>query len=320
MKRLVFIFISLIVVGFSTGLQAADEEYVYRLKWLFNSSVAGDIYADKYDYFTEAGIKVKVKEGGPGKNGINELELGQSHFAVASADQVIRALDKGADVVVLAQIFQVNPMQWIYRASQSEIKKITDLKGKHIGVTFGGNDESIMNTLFAKGGITQDDVEVTGARFDFTPFLTSKVDVWPVYRNSQGVILEDKLGQEGEKVRFMNPADFGVSFVANSVITSGKMVKEHPEVVDKFVRALTKGWDRAMDPANEVNSLTAIASRDKGNNDIIRKEQLEVTRSLVIKDGEFGTIDESAWKQTEEIMLREGQIKKAVTIENSFKK
>ncbi len=318
MKRLLLILTSLIV--FSTSLQAADNEYVYRLKWLFNSSVAGDIYADEYGYFTDAGIKVKVKEGGPGKNGINELELGQSHFAVASADQVIRALDKGADVVVLAQIFQVNPMQWIYRASHPEIKNIADLKGKNIGVTFGGNDESIMNTLFAKGGITKDDVKITGARFDFTPFLTGKVDVWPVYRNSQGVILENKLGQEGEKVRFMNPADFGVSFVANSVITSGKMIKEHPEVVDKFVQALVKGWDKAMDSSNEANSLAAIAARDKGNNDAIRKQQLEVTRALVIKDGVFGKIDEAAWKQTEKIMLKEGQIKKAVTVENSFKK
>lgn len=319
MKRLLFL-TSLIVFCLCTTVPAADKEYVYRLKWLFNSSVAGDIYADEHGHFTEAGIKVKVKEGGPGKNGINELELGQSHFAVASADQVIRALDKGADIVVLIQIFQVNPMQWIYRASHPEIKKITDLRGKNIGVTFGGNDESIMNTLFAKGGITKDDVKITGARFDFTPFLTSKVDVWPVYRNSQGVILEDKLGQEGEKVRFMNPADFGVSFVANSVITSGRMVKEHPEVVDKFVQALSKGWNMAMDKGNEANSLAAIAARDKGNNDTIRKEQLAVTRALVMKDGAFGKIDEAAWIQTEKIMLNEGQIKKAVNVENSFKK
>lgn len=317
MKRLIFTLLAVVLA--CTTVQAADKEYVYRLKWLFNSSVAGDIYADEHGYFTEAGINVKVKEGGPGKNAINELELGQSHFGVASADQIIRALEKGADVVVLAQIFQINPMQWIYRATLPEIKDLGQLKGKNIGLTFGGNDESIMNTLFAKGGITKDDVKITGAKFDFTPFLTGKVDLWPVYRNSQGVILEDKLAKEGEKVRFMDPSAFGVSFVANSVITSRKMVEEQPEVVDKFIKALFKGWNKAMDPANEAASLAAIAKRDKGNNDAIRKLQLDSTRALVMKDG-FGKIDEAAWKQTEAIMLEQGQIKKAVGVENSFRK
>jgi len=130
----------------------AGDTLNYRLKWLFNTSVAGDIMADAGGFFHRAGLDVRVKEGGPEKNAIKELELGYADFGVASADQVIRALDKGADVVVLAQLFQVNPMQWIYRADQPEIKSLDDLRNRRIGVTFGGNDETIMNTLLAKAG------------------------------------------------------------------------------------------------------------------------------------------------------------------------
>lgn len=293
---------------------AQAQDYNYRLKWLFNASVAGDIFADEFGYFEKAGLKVNVKEGGPEKNAIKELELGQAHFGVASADQVIRALEKGAEVVVLAQIFQINPMQWIYRTEIPEIKSLADLKGKNIGVTFGGNDESILNTLFAKGQIKKGDVEITSARFDFTPFLTKQVDVWPVYRNSQGVILQERLGKEGESVMFLNPADFGVSFVANSVVTSKKMMEEQPEVVESFRKALLEAWTASMDPANEEASLKAIAVRDKGNNDAIRKLQLDSTRELV-KAPSFGTIDVEAWKQTEAIMLDQKQIKEAVAVD-----
>ncbi len=293
---------------------ANDDMYKYRLKWLFNASVAGDIYAVEQKIFEKAGLKVEVKEGGPEKNAIKELELGQAQFGVASADQVIRALDKGAEIVVLAQIFQINPMQWIYRNEIPEIKTLADLKGRNIGVTFGGNDESILNTLFAKGGIEKGDVKITSARFDFAPFLTRKVDIWPVYRNSQGVILKDKLGKEGEQVRFFNPSDFGVNFVANSVVTSVKMVEEHPEIVKKFRTALLKAWTEAINPENEEIALAAIAARDKGNNDQIRKLQLDSTRELV-KAPLFGAIDVDAWKQTETIMLDQGQIKKPVNVE-----
>lgn len=321
MKKMSTLFLGCCLFTFCCSTAYAKEDPLnYRLKWLFNSSVAGDIYAESGGYFAEEGLEVKVKEGSPEKNAIKELELGQADFGVASADQVIRAMEKGARVVVLAQIFQINPMQWIYRADQRAIKSPGDLRGRSIGYTYGGNDETIMKTLLARAGIGKKDVSITGARFDFTPFLTGKVDIWPVYRNSQGVILEEKLGQEGEEVLFFNPADFGVNFVANSVVTSEKMVKNHPETVKRFRRALIKGWRAAMDVKNEAKVLAAIARRDRGNSAEIRRRQLQATRLLVVPRGleEMGTINHKAWQQTEQIMLQEKQIKGAVHIEKAL--
>ena len=187
MKTSHFILLLLLVFLISVAPSHAKQtDLNYRLKWLFNTSVAGDIYADVNGFFNNAGLNVTVKEGSPEKNAINELELKHADFGVASADQVIRALDKGAKIVVIAQLFQVNPMQWIYRTDQPEIKTLQDLKGRKIGITFGGNDETIMKTLLAAAGISKKEVTLTGVRFDFTPFFMRKVDVWPVYRNSQG--------------------------------------------------------------------------------------------------------------------------------------
>jgi NitT/TauT family transport system substrate-binding protein len=289
----------------------------YRLKWLFNTSVAGDIYADAKGYFEKAGLSVNVKEGSPEKNAITELELKRADFGVASADQVIRALDKGAEIFVVAQLFQINPMQWIYRTDHPEIKTLQDLKGRRIGITFGGNDETIMKTLLARAGITKEEISITGVRFDFTPFLKQQVDVWPVYRNSQGVILKAKLAREGESVYFFNPADFGVNFVANSVITSKAMLKNRPDIVEKFINALLKGWETAMDPANEAATLEVIKQKARINNDEILRKQLSATRDLIKPSTlvKIGTIDIKAWKQTESIMLKEKQIKKPVNIE-----
>ena len=58
---------------------------VYRLKWLFNTSVVGDLYADVHGAFDRRGIKVTIKEGGPERDAIKELELGYAQFGVASA-------------------------------------------------------------------------------------------------------------------------------------------------------------------------------------------------------------------------------------------
>jgi NitT/TauT family transport system substrate-binding protein len=317
MKKIV-ILIVLFVFSCSVPVLSGQIKLNYRLKWLFNASVAGDIYADAKGFFDKAGLKVNVKEGSPEKNAINELELKHADFGVASADQVIRALDKGAKIVVIAQLFQINPMQWIYRADQPEIKKLEDLKGRNIGVTFGGNDETIMNTLLAMAHLTGKDVNIRGVRFDFTPFLKNKVQVWPVYRNSQGVILEQRLADAGEKVYFFNPADFGVNFVANSVITSKYMAERRPDIVKIFINTLLNAWEAAMDPANAPETVRIIKKFDRTTSKEIIEKQLAVTRTLVkpSKSVRIGTINTQAWKQTEKIMLDRHQIRNHVHVEH----
>jgi NitT/TauT family transport system substrate-binding protein len=290
---------------------------VYRLKWLFNASVIGDIYAAAHGYFKESGLNVEVKEGGPERDAIRELELGYAQFGVASADQVIRAMAKGSPVVVIAQLFQVNPLQWIYRADHTTINRIEDLKGKVVGITFGGNDETIMRTLMAKGGIGEKDIQIFSVRYDYTPFYQKKVDIWPVYRNSQAPILEKKLNAAGEKVAFFNPAAFDVKFVANSIVTSQKMMAEQPDVVQRFTRALLQAWEKALDPDNQTVALETLRQFDKDTPEDIMEQQFVITRSLIkpFKDTRIGAIDADAWRMTEAIMLQQKQIAGPVQVE-----
>lgn len=306
----------LLLTAVSSGAGANAETLNYRLKWLFNTSVAGDLYADVHGFFEAKGLEVNVKPGGPERDAIRELELGHADFGVASADQVIRARAKGSPVVVLAQLFQINPLQWIYRASKPPVTELADLKGRTLGVTFGGNDETILRTLLAKAGLAERDVEMFSVRYDYTPFFRDRVDLWPVYRNAQGPILEKKLRAGGEDVAFFNPADFGVQFVANSVVTSAETLVESPERVEKFVRALMAGWRTALDPKNADKALETLARFDKDTEPDILRTQLDITRSLVLPDSDtvMGTIDRAAWEQTGRILLEQKLIDEPVAV------
>ena len=297
---------------------AGEEQITYRLKWLYNMSVAGDIYADVYQYFSRQGLSVTIKEGGPERDAIRELELGRAQFGVASADQVIRALSKNARIVVIAQLFQINPLQWMVRTDYLQIRSLQDLKDKTLGVTFGGNDEHILRTLLAKAGLTENDVTLYSVRYDFTPFLRKKVNFWPVYRNTQAVYLGEKLTQAGERYGFFNPADHGVRFVANSVITSRQMLEKRSDTVRRFTIALLDGWQAAMDPANSEATIRAVRKYDKDTSAQTLQQQLAITRSLVRPEPTVavGLIDVDAWKQTEQILLNQLQIPAAVQIEN----
>lgn len=301
---------------FTSSTAVANDKVVYRLKWLRNVSVIGALYAESTDLFKEAGLDVEVKAGGPERDAIRELELGHADFGAASADQVLRARAKGAPVVVVAQLFQVNPLQWMYRPEEGKIDSLADLKGKVIGVTFGGNDETIMRTLLAEAGLSESDVRLFSVRYDYTPFYRRQVQLWPVYRNAQGPIISAQLQKEGEKTAFFNPADFGVKFVANSVVTHERTLLENPELVQRFLTALLSGWQQSLAAENEVKALDILQKYDPDTPRSIQAEQLQITRSLIQPEASLpiGAIDKSGWEQTQHIMYTQ----KLLPVENDL--
>ena len=222
--------------------------------------------------------------------------------------------------MVICQLFQINPLQWIYRTDSITLDRLSDLKGKKIGITFGGNDEAIMRTLLSEGGIGERDVSLFSVRYDYTPFYRKQVDIWPVYRNAQAVILAEKLRTEGEPVGFFDPSRFGVKFVANSVVTSRRMVETNPETVKRFLTALLDGWRQALAPENQKTAIAVLQAYDKDSSLEILTQQLAATRKIVAPETDFpiGAIDTNAWRQTERIMHAQGLITEAVNIENAL--
>jgi NitT/TauT family transport system substrate-binding protein len=309
---------------FSTACSEKEqpaEEVTYRLKWLFNISVVGDLWADAHGNFARHGLKVNVKPGGPEKDAIKELEMGHAQFGVASADQVIRAVSKGSPIVVLAQLFQVNPLHWIYRPDRTPLRTPQDLKGKTIGITYGGNDETIMRALLAKYDIAEDQVKLYSVRYDYTPFYKGEVDLWPLYRNAQAPIIGEKLRKAGEQFDLMSPSRLGIRFVANSVITTQKMLDERPETVRRFMQALIEAWREALLPEHKDKAIETVLKYNQETPADIVKKQLPATRILMLPDpdSQFGNIDVAAWQQTEKIMLDQKLIAAPVKIENRLK-
>ena len=290
----------------------------YRLKWLLNASAAGDIWAKKAGFFNKSGIEVNIREGGAEQDAITDILMGRATFGAASADQVIRAVSRGADIVVAAQIFQTNPLQWIFFADETRpVRTPEDLKGLTVGITYGGNDEAIFSAIMKKYGLTENDLTLYAVHYDYAPFWKKKVNLWPVYRNTEGIILEDRMAAQGHKAAFLNPSRFGVNFVANSIVTSRHTWQTKPELVKRFVLALSAAWHHALDAKNITAAAKAVHQYDNDTpvETIIR--QLRSTRRFVLpQDTTAGRIDVEAWRQTADIMLTQGLIDKALHVEN----
>ena len=303
----------------NTNEETKKQELTYRLKWLFNASTAGDLWAREKGVFQEKGLRVILKEGGAEQDPIEEIELGRATFGVASSDQVLRAVSKGADVLVLAQIFQVNPLQWIYIKERVKINKkdpANDLKHLTIGITYGGNDEAIFFALARRLGLNPEELNIYAITYDYTPFWQGKVDLWPNYRNTQGIFLSKKIIDMGQHADFFDPSIYGINFVANCLITSKRFAKIHPDLVKRFKDAVLEGWRQALDEKNLDEMAHILQRYDKTLSVEIIKLQIRETKRLVAPFGleKIGIIQKESWIKTEEEMYRQGLIKGHVDI------
>jgi NitT/TauT family transport system substrate-binding protein len=137
-----------------------------------------------------------------------------------------------------------------------------------------------------------------------------------VYRNAEGIVIGEKLETFHESFDFFNPSAFGIRFVANSIITTQRLVKENPDLVTKFIEALLRGWREALDTENEARAVETIRSFDRNTTVETIRKQLAATRALVHPQQEtpIGKIDREAWRQTEQIMLDQKLIPRPVHV------
>ena len=99
-----------------------------------------------YDEMGLTNVNIVVLRG----NAMNVQALlsGSVHYSSAFGPSM-QAMFKGEQIRVLLQIFNQIPFGLITRP---EIKRLEDLKGQKIAVTFGGSTYSVLQALFAKYG------------------------------------------------------------------------------------------------------------------------------------------------------------------------
>jgi NitT/TauT family transport system substrate-binding protein len=99
------------------------------------------------------------------------------------------------------------------------------------------------------------------------------------------------------------------------------MFESRPDTVKRFITALLEGWREALNPANKEKAIKTVLQFNRETPEAIVRQQLPVTRNLMmpVAGFPFGKIDVAAWKQTEDIMISQKLIPKAVNVESLLK-
>ena len=207
-------------------------------------------------YYADEGLDVTIQDGS-NPDLLKQLGSGGVDFGIAGGDSVIPARAAGVPVVMVMQQFQKYPVGLITLASGgTSITKPADLKGKKIGVSApNGSTYFGLLALLKAGNLTTSDVQIISIGFTELEALTQKrVDAAMTFVTNEPV----QARALGFPVNQMNVSDYA-NLVSTGLVTSDRMVQQHPDVVQKFVNASLRGM--AEEQRNPEEAYQAAIKR-----------------------------------------------------------
>ena len=293
---------TLILVASCSNLEAAPtlDKIRLQLKWRHQFQFAGYYAAVAQGFFREEGLEVEIVEGAPGLAPASRLISGEAEFAVDSPAILIRR-HEGSPLVALAAIFQHSP-NVLMTLQNSGFKTPHDLRGKRIMLTPATDPECL--SMLVGEGITLENLESVPHSWNIDDLVANRVDAMSVYLTNEPYLMQER----GVAATFIKPINYGIDFYGDCLATTEVQVREHPERVESFLRAVRLGWLYAM--ANPVETAGLIRSRYAPDASLDKLLfEAKAMRELVLPDlVEIGHMNPARWRRIAETYVQMGML------------
>ena len=284
-----------------------------RLQWLPMCQFAGYYVAKEKGFYEQEGLDVEILPGGPDFQSIPLVANRTNDFGVWTADAVLIAKSKDIPITGLSVFFRKSPLGYMVMA-ESDIMEPKDFIGKKIGMIYGRDVEFAYVAMLNNAGVDRKLMTEIPEKFNMALFYQGEYDVYSVYVYDQPYTAR----KDGYNVRIISPADYGVEYYADTLITSDKLIKDDPETVEAFVRASVKGWQWALqhkeDTVNIVLKVDKTLTRDS------QIFQMEAIAPLIAYEApdRLGWINMQTVEKMKNELMRQDILKTDIDVANAF--
>src|SRR5260370_13031482 len=137
--------LSALVFGSMATAQSPDKVRL-QIKWVPQAQFAGYFVGADKGYYADENLDVTIIPGGPDIVTEQQVTNGQAEFGVDWVASFLAFRDKGLPLVDVAQIFQTSGLLLVSKKS-ANISKPEDLKGRNVGVWYGGRTNEVLSPL-----------------------------------------------------------------------------------------------------------------------------------------------------------------------------
>ena len=203
--------------------------------------------AADHGFFKQNGLDVEIQILASAPDTAKALVAGELNFAGLAIERSIQATQLGKQVVSVATIQNLPPAA-ILIPNNSTIPPgdFKALKGKTVGIVFGGWSEVLVRTMLKRNNVAWDDIKVLSTPNPSTQLSSlqnHQVDALSANEPTQSFAIATKAGKV-----FFDVEDPAVAkeawllpFVATTLQTTGAYAKQHPDIVKAAVKSVIEG-------------------------------------------------------------------------------
>ena len=216
--------------------------------WYPQPEMGGFYQAQLQGLYKAEGLDVTIAPGGPFVIGDQEVASGAAQFAMSSSDKVLVSASTGLPLIAVMATMQQDPQALLLHAD-SPVHDFADLENHAIAVKTGSTwFEYLLKRYSLKN------VREIPATYSVASFLKD-----PDYIQQCFVTSEPYFARKaGAAVRTMLISSTGYQ-PYRVVETSQSFLRDHPDMVSKFVKASMEGWRNYLaDPTMVDAQLTKL--------------------------------------------------------------
>ena len=283
---------------------AALEKVTLQLNWKHQFQFAGYYAAIEKGYYREAGFEVRLVEAGEVHDPIEAVLKGQAEFGVGASELALRR-GRGEPVVALATILQHSPLV-LLAGTNKRIESIHDLAGKRIMLM---PHETELYAYLKREGIAS--YQPLRHTFDTRDLVDGKTDALSGYVTDEPFVLQ----QDKFSYAVFSPRSSGIDFYGDTLFTTEKQVRAHPERVAAFREASLRGWRFAMQNPGEIADLILTRYGNRHSRAHLLFEAAEMGRLMQVDLVEIGHMLPGRWQHIAETYAELGMLPGDFSIE-----
>jgi NitT/TauT family transport system substrate-binding protein len=306
MKK-ILAFAATATMGLSLASAQAADKVTIQLKWVAQAQFAGYFVAKEKGFYKDAGLDVTIKAGGPDVAPPQVIAGGGADVVVDWMPSALASREKGVPLVNISQTYKKSGLMLTCRA-ETGIKKPADLRGKTVGVWYGGNEYPFLSWM-SKLGLKTDGspagVKVIKQGFNVDPLLQKQADcVSTMTYNEYWQVIDG--GYKPSQLVVFKYEDEGVATLEDGLYVLEKNLKDPAFVAKmaKFVKASMKGWDYAK--AHPDEAVKIILAGDSTGAKTEKDQKRMMTEVGKLLGGADGKLDPKDYERTVATLMAGG--------------
>jgi NitT/TauT family transport system substrate-binding protein len=313
-----FLFAAVLLSGLFTVCRGAAESIEIAMGYIPNVQFAPYYVAQEKGFFAEEDLQVAF-DYGMSTDIMTLVAGGKVEFGISDGDQVIVARDRGIPVKVVYTMYVKYPVG-IVSFKEKGLASISSLRGKRVGTPgpYGSNYIGLQVLLHSAGmGLEDIDLEFIGYT-QVESLLAGRVDAAVVFINNEPVVLRN-MGREVNLIEAYRVTPM----VSASIITGDRLIEKRPDLVRRFVRAVTRASEFTLSNPELVMPLLKkhVPTLTEKNMDINLKVLFASLDLWVDEDIErhgLGYTSREDWLQAIEVLHELGMISGKPSPEECF--